>query len=410
MKDQREIIIPDLDYQAEVRKCKTMEDVVGKNGLMQKLFKDIIQQLLEAEMEEHLGRERHERSNEANPNYRNGYSSKTIESSFGEVGLDIPRDRKAQFEPKVVKKYETVCNELDKKIIGLYACGMSVRDIQSEMEELYGIDVSPAMISKITDKVVEAAAEWQSRELDEIYPIVYMDAMHFKVRDDNKIVSKAAYICMALDMKGKKDILGIWIGESEGAKFWLSVCNDLKNRGVEDILIACMDGLKGLPEAIKTVYPDVSIQTCIVHQIRNSLKYIASKDQREFMKDLKSVYRAFNEETALKNLDILKEKWYSKYSVVIDSWYNNWSNLNTYFEYPHEIRRIIYTTNALEGFNRQLRKYTKVRTVFPTDESLRKSLYLSTMKIMEKWTSPNQNWASTLGQLTIMFGERIPNS
>ena len=301
MKDQREIIIPDLDYQAEVRKCKTMEDVVGKNGLMQKLFKDIIQQLLEAEMEEHLGRERHERSNEANPNYRNGYSSKTIESSFGEVGLDIPRDRKAQFEPKVVKKYETVCNELDKKIIGLYACGMSVRDIQSEMEELYGIDVSPAMISKITDKVVEAAAEWQSRELDEIYPIVYMDAMHFKVRDDNKIVSKAAYICMALDMKGKKDILGIWIGESEGAKFWLSVCNDLKNRGVDDILIACMDGLKGLPEAIKTVYPDVSIQTCIVHQIRNSLKYIASKDQREFMKDLKSVYRAFNEETALKN-------------------------------------------------------------------------------------------------------------
>ena len=410
MKDQREIIIPDLDYQAEVRKCKTMEDVVGKNGLMQKLFKDIIQQLLEAEMEEHLGRERHERSNEANPNYRNGYSSKTIESSFGEVGLDIPRDRKAQFEPKVVKKYETVCNELDKKIIGLYACGMSVRDIQSEMEELYGIDVSPAMISKITDKVVEAAAEWQSRELNEIYPIVYMDAMHFKVRDDNKIVSKAAYICMALDMKGKKDILGIWIGESEGAKFWLSVCNDLKNRGVDDILIACMDGLKGLPEAIKTVYPDVSIQTCIVHQIRNSLKYIASKDQREFMKDLKSVYRAFNEETALKNLDILKEKWYSKYSVVIDSWYNNWSNLNTYFEYPHEIRRIIYTTNALEGFNRQLRKYTKVRTVFPTDESLRKSLYLSTMKIMEKWTSQNQNWASTLGQLTIMFGERILNS
>ena len=389
MKDKREIIIPDLDYQAEVKKCKTMEDVVGKNGLMQKLFKDIIQQLLEAEMEEHLGRERHERSNETNPNYRNGYSSKTIESSFGEVGLDIPRDRKAQFEPKVVKKYETVCNELDKKIIGLYACGMSERDIQSEMEELYGIDVSPAMISKITDKVVEAAAEWQSRELDEIYPIVYMDAMHFKVRDDNKIVSKAAYICMALDMKGKKDILGIWIGESEGAKFWLSVCNDLKNRGVDDILIACMDGLKGLPEAIKTVYPDVSIQTCIVHQIRNSLKYIASKDQREFMKDLKSVYRAFNEETALKNLDILKEKWYSKYSVVIDSWYNNWSNLNTYFEYPHEIRRIIYTTNALEGFNRQLRKYTKVRTVFPTDESLRKSLYLSTMKIMEKWTSPN---------------------
>lgn len=406
----KDIIVPNVDYQAEVKKCKTMEDVVGKNGLMQKLFKDVIQQLLEAEMEEHLDREKYERSNETNPNYRNGYSNKTVSSSFGEVGLDIPRDRKSQFEPKVVKKYETVCNELDKKIIGLYACGMSVRDIKSEMEELYGIDVSPSMISKITDKVVEAAAEWQSRTLEEIYPIVYMDAMHFKVRDDNKIVSKAAYICMALNMQGKKDILGIWIGESEGAKFWLSVCNDLKNRGVNDILIACMDGLKGLPEAIKTVYPDVSIQTCIVHQIRNSLKFIASKDQREFMKDLKSVYRAFNEETALENLEILKDKWYSKYSVVIDSWYNNWPNLNTYFEYPNEIRKIIYTTNALEGFNRQLRKYTKIRSVFPTDESLRKSLYLSTMKIMEKWTSPNQNWASTLGQLTIMFGERIPTS
>lgn len=406
----KDLIIPDVDYQAEIKKCKTMEDVVGKNGLMQKLFKQVMQQLLEAEMEDHLGREKHERSASNNTNYRNGYSSKTISSSFGEVGLDIPRDRESQFEPKVVKKYETVCNELDKKIIGLYACGMSVRDIQSEMEELYGIDISPSMISKITDKVVEAAAEWQSRTLNEIYPIVYMDAMHFKVRDDNKIVSKAAYICMALDMQGKKDILGIWIGESEGAKFWLSVCNDLKNRGLDDILIACMDGLKGLPEAIKTVYPDVNIQTCIVHQIRNSFKYISSKDQREFTKDLKSVYKAFNEETALKNLDILKEKWYNKYSIVIDSWYNNWPNLSTFFDYPQDIRRIIYTTNALEGFNRQLRKYTKVRTVFPTDESLRKSLYLSTMKIIEKWTSPNQNWASTLAQLTIRFEDRIPSS
>lgn len=360
----KDIIVPDVDYQTEVKKCKTMEDVVGKNGLMQKLFKDVIQQLLDAEMEEHLGRDKYERNDICDKNYRNGYSSKNVSSSFGEVNLDIPRDRNAEFEPKVVKKYETVCNELDKKIIGLYACGMSVRDIQSEMEELYGIDVSPSMISKITDKVVEAAAEWQSRTLESVYPIVYMDAMHFKVRDDNKIVSKAAYICMALDMTGKKDILGIWIGEAEGAKFWLSVCNDLKNRGLEDILIACMDGLKGLPEAIKTVYPDVSIQTCIVHQIRNSFKYIASKDQKEFMKDLKSVYKAFNEETALLNLDSLKEKWYQKYSVVIDSWYNNWTNLSTFFAYPEDIRRIIYTTNALEGFNRQLRKYTKIRTVF----------------------------------------------
>jgi transposase-like protein len=405
----KDLIVPDINYQEEIKKCKTMEDVVGKNGLMQKLFKEVMQQLLEAEMEDHLGREKYERVDYQDKNYRNGYSSKNVRSSFGAIDLDVPRDRNSNFEPKVVKKYETVCNELDKKIIGLYACGMSVRDIQSEMEELYGIDVSPSMISKITDKVVGAAAEWQSRMLDEVYPIVYMDAMHFKVRDDSKIVSKAAYICMALDMQGKKDILGIWIGESEGAKFWLSVCNDLKSRGVNDILIACMDGLKGLPDAIKTVYPDVNIQTCIVHQIRNSFKYIASKDQREFTQDLKSVYKAFNEEMALKNLDLIKDKWYNKYSIVIDSWYNNWPNLSTYFDYPEDIRRIIYTTNALEGFNRQLRKYTKIKTVFPTDESLRKSLYLSTMKIIEKWTSPNQNWSSTLAQLTIMFGDRIPS-
>ncbi|QEZ68633.1 IS256 family transposase [Paraclostridium bifermentans] len=406
----KNIIVPEINYQEEVKKCKTMDDVVGKDGLMQKLFKEVIQQLLEAEMEEHLGREKYERVSPEDKNYRNGYSSKNIRSSFGEVELDIPRDRSASFEPKVVKKYETVCNDLDKKIIGLYACGMSVRDIQSEMEELYGIDVSPAMVSKITDKVVEAADEWQSRMLDEVYPIVYMDAIHFKVREDSKIVSKAAYICMALNMEGKKEILGIWIGESEGAKFWLSVCNDLKNRGVNDILIACMDGLKGLPDAIKTVFPNVNIQTCIVHQIRNSFKYIASKDQREFTQDLKSIYKAFNEELALKNLDNLKEKWYKKYAIVVDSWYNNWDNLSTYFEYPEDIRRIIYTTNALEGFNRQLRKYTKVRSVFPTDESLRKSLYLSTMKITEKWTSPNQRWASTLAQLTILFKDRIPSS
>ena len=405
----KKIVIPEINYQEEIKNCKTMDDVVGKDGLMQKLFKEVMQQLLESEIENHLGREKYERTDLQDKNYRNGYSSKNIRSSFGDVKLDIPRDRNSNFEPKVVKKYETVCSDLDKKIIGLYACGMSVRDIQSEMEELYGIDVSPSMISKITDKVVEAAAEWQSRMLDEVYPIVYMDAMHFKVREDSKIVSKAAYICMALNMEGKKEILGIWIGESEGAKFWLSVCNDLKNRGLNDILIACMDGLKGLPDAIKTVYPDVDIQTCIVHQIRNSFKYIASKDQREFTQDLKGVYKAFNEEMALNNLDILKEKWYKKYSVVIDSWYNNWHNLSTYFKYPEDIRRIIYTTNALEGFNRQLRKYTKVRSVFPTDESLRKSLYLSTMKITEKWTSPCPKWSSTLAQLTILFDDRIPS-
>ncbi|KGM93239.1 transposase, partial [Clostridium novyi A str. 4552] len=395
-------------YKEEVKKCKSLDDVMGKNGLIQRMLKDVIQNILEAEMEDHLGRDKYERNPENNSkNYRNGYSKKNIRSSFGDIDVDIPRDRNAEFEPKVIKKYETVCNELDKKVIGLYARGMSTRDIQAEIEDLYGITISPSMVSKITDKVIGAATAWQNRTLDRIYPIVYMDAMHFKVRDDNRIVSKAAYICMAYDMSGHKDILGIWVGESEGAKFWLSVCNDLKNRGVKQILIACMDGLRGLPDAIKTVYPEVSIQTCIVHQIRNSLKYIASKDKKEFIKDLKLIYKATTEELALLELDNLKEKWGSKYGIVIDSWYNNWDNLSTFFEFSPEIRKMIYTTNALEGFNRQIRKFTKTRTVFPTDESLKKSLYLATMEIMEKWTSPRQNWALTLGQLTITFGNKI---
>lgn len=403
----KQLQIPDIDLNKELNKCKSMEDLVGRNGLMQRLFGNIIQQFLEAEMEDHLGREKYERDNSEEKNYRNGHSQKNIKTSFGEVELEVPRDRNAEFEPKIVKKYETVCNELDKKVIGLYSRGMSVDDIKSEINELYGVDISPAMISKITDKVIETAIAWQNRPLEAVYPIVYMDAVHFKVKEEHRIVSKAAYICMALDMKGHKDILGIWIGEQEGAKFWLSVCNDLKNRGVRDILIACMDGLKGLPDAIKAVFPNVSIQNCIIHQIRNSIKYIASKDSKTFMKDLKGVYQAVNEEEALKALDMLESTWGHKYSIVIQSWRNNWDNLSTYFAYPPEIRKIIYTTNALEGFNRQLRKFTKIKTSFPTDDSLRKSLYLATEQIMVKWTSPMQNWALILAQLSIMFEDRL---
>lgn len=403
----KQLQIPDIDLNNELNKCKNMEDLVGKNGLMQRLFGNIIQQFLEAEMEEHLGRDRYERNNNEEKNYRNGYSQKNIKTSFGEVDVNVPRDRKAEFSPRIVKKYETVCNELDKKVIGLYARGMSVDDIKSEIDELYGVDISPAMISKITDKVMETAIAWQNRSLDPVYPIVYMDAIHFKVKEEHRIISKAAYICMALDMKGYKDILGIWIGEQEGAKFWLTVCNDLKNRGVRDILIACMDGLKGLPDAIKAVFPNVSIQNCIIHQIRNSIKYIASKDSKAFMRDLKTVYQATSEQVALNSLQTLEENWGGKYSIVMQSWRNNWENLSTYFDFPPEIRKIIYTTNALEGFNRQLRKFTKIRTSFPTDDSLMKSLFLATEQIMKKWTSPSQNWALTLAQLSIMFEERL---
>ena len=399
-----------FDYNEEVRKCKTIDDVIGKDGLVQRLIKDVLENILEVEMGEHLGRDKYDRQTDIDQddrNYRNGYSKKTLRSSFGDVDLDVPRDRKAEFEPQIIKKYETVCNELDKKIISLYAKGMSTRDIQAEVEDLYGIILSPSMISKITDKVIATATEWQNRMLDEIYPIVYLDAMYFKVRSNGKIVNKAVYICLGYTLEGYKDILGIWVDEAEGAKFWLSICNDLKNRGVKKILIACMDGLKGLPQAIKTVFPTVDIQTCIVHQIRNSIKYIASKDKKAFMKDLKEVYKATTEELALAQLDNLKEKWGSNYGMVIDSWYNNWNNLDTFFKFSPQIRKLIYTTNVLEGFNRQVRKFTKVRTIFPTDESLNKCVYLATMEIMEKWTQPIHNWGTTLAELSLYFEEQL---
>ena len=399
-----------FDYNEEVKKCKTIDDVIGKDGLVQRLIKDVLENILEVEMGEHLGRDKYDRQTDIDQddrNYRNGYSKKTLRSSFGDVDLDVPRDRKAEFEPQIIKKYETVCNELDKKIISLYAKGMSTRDIQAEVEDLYGITLSPSMISKITDKVIATATEWQNRMLDEIYPIVYLDAMYFKVRSNGKIVNKAVYICLGYTLEGYKDILGIWVDEAEGAKFWLSICNDLKNRGVKKILIACMDGLKGLPQAIKTVFPTVDIQTCIVHQIRNSIKYIASKDKKAFMKDLKEVYKATTEELALVQLDNLKEKWGSNYGMVIDSWYNNWNNLDTFFKFSPQIRKLIYTTNVLEGFNRQVRKFTKVRTIFPTDESLNKYVYLATMEIMEKWTQPIHNWRTTLAELSLYFEEQL---
>lgn len=399
-----------FDYNSEIKKCKTIDDVLGKNGLVQRLVKDVLENILEAEMDEHLGRDKYQRQSNIEPgerNYRNGYSQKNLRSSFGDVDLDIPRDRKSEFEPQIVKKYETVCNELDKKIISLYAKGMTTSDIQAEIEDLYGITISPSMVSKITDKVIATATEWQNRMLDKIYPIVYLDAMYFKVRSNGKIVNKAVYICLGYTMEGYKDILGLWVDEAEGAKFWLGICNDLKNRGVKEILIACMDGLKGLPQAIQTVFPSANIQTCIVHQIRNSIKYIASKDKKSFMKDLKEVYKAPTEELALAQLDKLKETWGNSYGMVIDSWYNNWNNLSTFFDFSPRIRKMIYTTNALEGFNRQVRKYTKSRTIFPTDESLNKCVYLATMEIMEKWTQPVPNWGATLAELTLFFTEEL---
>lgn len=363
--------------------------------------------MMEAEIEEYMGRKKYERTNTDEPEYRNGYRKKTVKSSVGEFDVNIPSDRQSGFRPMVIENYQSTCGEFDKKIIGMYAKGLTVRDIQAQIREVYGVEVSPDFISMVTDKVITNVADWQNRLLDKVYPIVYMDAMHFKVRDDGRVVNRAAYICLGINNEGMKDILGIWIGESEGAKFWLGVCNELKARGVQDILLASVDGLKGFPEAIKSVFPDAEIQTCIIHQICNSIKYVASKDKKEFMKDLKPVYKAASEEIGFQNLELLESKWGKKYSIIIKSWHDNWENLSTFFKYPPEIRKIIYTTNTLEGFNRQLRKVTKTKSVFPNDEALKKSLYLGTMDILKKWTMPVANWGQVVAQFAILFEGRL---
>jgi putative transposase len=396
-----------INFHEEIKKCKTQDDLFGENGLIKRLVKEAMENMLQAEMEDHLGRKKNERTEDDNPNYRNGLRQKPLISSAGEVEIDIPRDRKGQFKPVVIENYQSTCGEFDKKIISMYAKGMTVRDIQAQIKDIYGVDVSPNFISSVTDKVMGSISDWQNRMLDKLYPIIYMDAVHFKVRDDGRIMSRAAYVCLGINKEGYKEILGIWIGENEGAKFWLSVCNELRTRGVQDVLLACVDGLKGLPEAIKTVFPEVDIQTCIVHQIRNSIKYIASKDQKTFISDLKTVYKATSENVAFQNLGLLDGKWGKKYEVVIQSWYNNWDHLSTFFKYPPEIRRIIYTTNTLEGFNRQLRKVTKTKSVFPTDDALRKSLYLATMDILKKWTMPVADWGRTIAQFSVMFPGRL---
>src|SRR5665647_2625549 len=323
------------------------------------------------------------------------------------VSSNSPRDRNGKFEPQIVKKYEKNASEIEEQIIAMYAKGMSTRDIDAHMKDIYGIDVSADMVSKITDKIFPLITEWQSRPLDPVYPIVFLDAIHFKVRKDNRIINKAAYSVLGIDVSGRKDILGIWIGENESASFWLGVCNDLKNRGVEDILIASKDGLSGFSEAINSVFPRTSIQLCVIHQIRNSMKYISYKDQKAVMVELKKVYQALTLEEAELAFETFKETWGKKHPVVIKSWETNWQELTTYFSYPYGIRRLIYTTNTVEAYHRQLRKVTKTKTSFPTDDSLKKIIYLATKNISKKWTMPLQNWAECISQFVIQFEGRL---
>lgn len=390
-----------IDYQEELEKCHTMEDITGPDGLIQRVIRDAVEQVMNREMEDHIAEEK-ENGRLA---VRNGTSPKTLKTSYGNIAINVPRTREAGFEPEIIKKRSVVEEGMEEQIISMYAKGMSVRDITSHLKALYGVDISAGTISNITDKINDEAKEWYSRMLERFYPVVFLDAVHFKVREEGRIVTKAAYVALGIDAEGCKDILGIWVGENEGAKFWLKVCTELKNRGVEDILIVCIDGLKGFPDAIRTVFPDTRVQLCVIHQTRNTLKYVSYKDQKAFMKDLKRVYAAESEDIAMGNLESMMESW-KKYRAVLNGWLDKWENLSTYFSYGSQIRKLIYTTNTIEGFNRQLRKVTKSKALFPNDEALKKTLYLCTQDIVKKWSMPYRDWGETYGQFIIEFGER----
>lgn len=381
---------------------KTEQDL---NDFRQMLTKVTVERALNAELDDHLGYDKHEVSRTSNS--RNGTTSKTLRTEDGQFELNTPRDREGSFEPKLVKKNQTRFTSMDDKILFLYAQGMTTREIVKTFKELYGADASPSLISKVTDSVIEEVVEWQSRELDPIYPIVYLDCIVLKIRQDKQVINKAIYLALGVNMEGHKELLGMWISENEGAKFWLSVLTELQNRGVQDILIVCVDGLKGFPDAINTVFPETQIQLCIVHMIRNSMKYVPWKDYKAITADLKTIYQASTEESALKALADFSDKWDEKYPQISRSWKAHWENLNTLFQYPEDIRKAIYTTNAIESLNSVIRKATKKRKVFPTDDSAKKVVYLAIRQASEKWTMPIRNWKTALNRFMIMFEDRL---
>lgn len=390
-----------FDFQQALQEIQAGKPLLGKEGFLTPLIKKLTEAALEAELDSHLGRE-------ISANRRNGKGTKTIKSLNGNFELRTPRDRDGTFSPQLVKKHQTTLNdEIEQKIIALYGLGMSYKDISSHIEEMYGIEVSSGTLSAVTDKIIHTVKEWQARPLEALYPIVWLDAINYKIRENGKVVSKAVYTILGVNLEGRKEVLGLYLSEHEGANFWLQVLTDLTNRGVKDILIACVDGLKGFPEAIETVFPNTEVQLCIVHQIRNSLKYVGSKNQKEFMGDLKRIYKASNKELAAEELNILDGKWSDKYPIVIKSWRNNWERLSQYFKYPEDIRRIIYTTNTIEAVHRQFRKLTKTKGAFPNQDSLLKLLYLGIQNASKKWTMPIQNWSLTLSQLAIFFEGRL---
>ena len=380
-------------------------NILGKEGLIKQLSKCILERALEAEMQAHLGYDRYERN--ASENARNGSFKKNLTTENGQLELEVPRDRKGSFEPVIVKKKQTKIEGLDDKIISLYAKGMSVSDIKIQMQELYGAEISESLISRITDDVIDEVKLWQSRALESVYPIVFFDCLVVKVRQDKRIINKSVYVALGIDLSGRKDVLGLWISDNEGAKFWLNNLTELKNRGLSDILIACTDNLTGMSDAIAAVYPKYEHQLCIVHQIRNSLKFVSYKDRKELAGDLKPIYQAVTEDEAQSALEYFEEKWGKQYPQIAKSWYNNWDNLMIFLQYPEAIRRIIYTTNSIESLNNQLRKVTKNKRVFPSDESVFKTLYLTIEYITRKWSMPIQNWNEAMAHFLIKFEDRI---
>ncbi|HCH02515.1 MAG TPA: IS256 family transposase [Vibrio sp.] len=391
----------DFDLEQAIKALQSGQDLTGKDGFLTPLIKQITEAALKAELAQHI-------DNDDQPNRKNGTSKKTVKSSVGAFELDTPRDRSGSFEPQLIKKNQTkLTDEIDRKILSMFSLGMSYRDIRGHVEDMYGIDVSEATITAVTDRLIPELKEWQQRPLDAIYPFIWLDAIHYKIREDGRYVSKAIYTILGLNIDGKKELLGLYLSESEGANYWLSVLTDLHNRGVEDILISCVDGLVGFPEAIATIYPNTEVQLCIVHQIRNSIKYVASKHQKEFMADLKPVYRAVTKEAAEIELDRLEAKWGQQYPIVLRSWRNKWVNLSVYFKYPEYVRKAIYTTNAIEAVHRQFRKLTKTKGGFPNENSLLKLLYAGILNASKKWTMPIQNWNMTLSQLAIHFEGRL---
>jgi transposase-like protein len=412
--------MPKINAENEARRQrrKELSEMLGGLGItdvdgLQDLFKEMIgtvlEQGLDGELEEELGYTKYDYRNKETENSRNGHSKKTVKSSYGEVELKVPRDRNGDFEPQIVKKHQTtLTGDIEEKILSMYAKGMSTSDIEGHIREMYGLEVSDTTVSRITDKILPVVREWQQRPLESVYAVVFMDGIYFHVRSEGQIIKKAVYVAIGIRTDGIREVLGMWIGENESAKYWLGILNSLKNRGVDDILIACVDGLTGFTGAIEAVYPKTEIQQCIIHQIRNSTKYVSYKDIKLLMADLKKVYGAVDEQTATDSLDDFDAKWSAKYPKIALSWRTNWANLATYFKYPQEVRTLIYTTNAIENFHRGLRKVTKSKSVFPTDDALLKILYLAMMDITKKWTGRRRDWGTIHSQLEVFFAGRIP--